>query len=59
MYSKYKLGGEIILWCEGRCTDDNCGSRNRGLEAVATQEREDQVDNAFEDLKSKRTQCCN
>ena len=26
MYSKYKLGGEIFLWCEDRCTDDNRGS---------------------------------
>jgi len=60
MHSKYKLSGEIILWYEGRCTDDNCGSQKRGLEAAAAiqqkQEREDQVDNVFEDLKSKHNE---
>ena len=58
MYSKYKLGGEINFWCEGRCTDDNRGSRKRSLEAAATQkqEREDRVDNVFEDLKSKHNE---
>jgi len=59
IYSKYKLGDGIILWCEGRCTDDNRGSRKRGLEAAATQqkqERENRVDNVFEDLKSKHNE---
>ena len=58
MYSKYKLGGEIILWCEGRCIEDNRGSRKKGLEAAGQQkqEREDQVDNVFADLKSKHNE---
>ena len=55
MYSEYKLGGEIILWSEGRCIEDKRGSQKRGLEAASQQkqEREDQVDNVFEDCKSK------
>jgi len=55
MYSKYKLGGEIILWCEGRYREDSRGSRKRDIEMASKQEqeREDQVDSVFADLKSK------
>jgi len=27
MYSKYKLGGELILWCDGRCREDTRACR--------------------------------
>ena len=55
MYSKYKFGGEIILWCDSRCREDNRGSRKRDIDTglLKRQEREDQMDEVFKDLKSK------
>ena len=57
MYSKYKLGGDIILWFEGRCREDSQGNRNRDIETAGTgqqkQEREEQVDDIYKDLKLK------
>ena len=55
MYSKYKFGGEIILWCDGKCRDGSHGSKKRDIDTslLKRQEREDQVDGVFKDLKSK------
>ena len=27
-YSKYKFGGEIILWCDSRCREENHGTES-------------------------------
>ena len=55
MYSKHKFGGEIILWCDGRCREDSRSSRKRDIDTslLKRQEREDQIDGTFKDLKSK------
>ena len=55
MYSKYKFGGEIILWCDSRCREENRGSRKRDIDTslLKCQEREDQIDEIFKDLKSR------
>ena len=55
MYSKYKFGGEIILWCDSRCREENRGSRKRDIDTslLKHQEREDQIDEVFKDLKSR------
>ena len=55
MYSKYKFGGEIILWCDGRCREESRSSRKRDIDTslLKRQEREDQIDGIFKDLKSK------
>ena len=55
MYSKYKFWGEIILWCDSRCREENRGSRKRDIDTslLKRQEREDQVDEVFKDLKLK------
>ena len=29
VYEKYAQGGAIILWCDGRCDDDNENARKR------------------------------
>ena len=54
MYSKYKFGDEIILWCDSRCREENRGSRKRDIDTslLKCQEREDQLDEVFKDLKS-------
>ena len=55
MYSKYKFGGEVILWCDGRCREESRSSRKRDIDTslLKRQEREDQIDGIFKDLKSK------
>ena len=55
MYSKYKFGGEIILWCDSRCREENRGSKKRDIDTslLKRQEREDQIDEVFKDLKSR------
>ena len=60
MYSKYRTG-EITLWCDGRQSDrDRIGEevrskRKRDSEANVSrrQEREEEVDTVFKDLKEK------
>ena len=55
MYRKF-ASGEIILWCEGREEDGRRGTGKRkrdDLVASKHQEREEDVDNIFSDLKDK------
>ena len=59
MYEKYKQGGQIVLWCDGRPEDEASsfalsGKRKRDNErSTRRQEQEDQVEKAFERLKDK------
>ena len=58
MYSKYRTG-EITLWCDGRQSDRSGeevrSKRKRDSEASASrrQEKEEEVDTVFKDLKEK------
>ena len=59
MYEKYKQGGQIVLWCEGRPKDEASssalsGKRKRDNErSTRRQEQEDEVEKVFERLKDK------
>ena len=59
MYEKYKQGGQIVLWCDGRPEDEASsfslsGKRKRDDErSTRRQEQEDEVEKAFERLKDK------
>ena len=53
MYSKYKFGGELMLWCDKEI--DTHVSRKRESETglLKHQEREDELESIFKDLKAK------
>ena len=53
MYSKHKFGGEVILWCDKEV--DTHVSRKRESETglLKRQEREDELESIFKDLKTK------
>lgn len=55
MYEKYPKGGDVTLWCEGRNEERAGVKRKREREDLCTrrQEREEQVEDAFQQLKEK------
>lgn len=59
MYMRHK-SGEISLWCEGRCEDAGPiarnGKRKRVEQASRYQEKEQEVDDVFQELKEKHTE---
>ena len=42
MYSKHRLGGEVLLWCEGRCKDRKRDSSELGG-VLKRQEKEEEL----------------
>ncbi len=52
MYSKYK-SGEIVLWCDGRSPDVLGHKRKRDEPSRQQHEREDDVEDVFQELKKK------
>lgn len=55
MYSKHKLRGELILWCDGKCREDTkaCRKQDSDMRLLKSQEREEQLDSTFNSLKAK------
>jgi len=59
MYSKYRFGGEIILWCSGRYHEvDACPCRKRKSDTglLKRQEKEEELESIFKDLKSRHNE---
>ena len=54
MYSRHRLGGEVLLWCEGRCKDQKRDSESSGL--LKRQDKEEELEKAFKDLKEKHAE---
>jgi len=53
MYSRHRLGGEVLLWCEGRRKDRKRDSTELGG-LLKRQEKEEELENIFKELKDKR-----
>ena len=57
MYDKHKLGGEVMLWCDARCKDSVRTGRKRNSDSdsglMKRQEKEEELEGVFKDLKSK------
>ena len=51
MYSKHRLGGEVLLWCEDRCKGQKHDAESGGL--LKRQEKEEELEKAFKYLKDK------
>ena len=62
MYSKYKTGGSIFLWCDGRRSEEErlqCNAkrkRDSAGKAETRQDKEDEVDATFKKLREKHGQ---
>ena len=50
MYSKHRLGGEVLLWCKGRCKDQK---RDAELGGLLKRQEKEELEKAFKDLKDK------
>ena len=53
MYTKHRLGGEVLLWCDGRCKEPTCQKRDSDSGLLKHQEKEEELDSVFKDLKTK------
>ena len=50
MYSKFKFGGEVVLWCNGRCQKVDahiCQKRDSDTGLLKYQEKEDELESIF------------
>ena len=61
LYSNVKSGNEIFLWCDAKADNDKMESTKSGVkrphETVSRrQEKQEQVDKFFADLKKKHSQ---
>jgi len=59
MYSKYKFGGEIVLWCSGRCQEVDarkCRKRESDTGLLKRQEKEEELEGVFKDLKGRHNE---
>ena len=48
--ARYRLGGEVLKWCEGQCKDQKRDSAELGG-LLKRQEKEEELENIFKELK--------